>query len=81
MSQSEEITLGEVARKLDSLAGDVKDLAGKVDDRPSWRDIQRVENGLMHRVKELEDWQKWAQRLAIGAIVSGIIAAYFIIKP
>lgn len=76
-----DVTLGEVSRKLDDLTEDVRILGTKVEDRPSWRDIQRVETGLVRRVQELEDWKTWAERLVLGVVLTGIIAAYFIIKP
>lgn len=88
MSPIDEVTIGEVSRKLDRLAGDVKGIAETLGDRPTWRDVNRVEAGLKasiaeldKRVVKLEDWQTWAIRIILGTIITGIIAAIFIIKP
>lgn len=40
---TDEVTLGEVARKVDDLASKMDTLATAVADRPSWQDIRRME--------------------------------------
>lgn len=99
MPPTDEITLGEVARKVDDLANKVDSLATTVADRPSWQDIRRVESAWQdkltaavkqreivtrnadQRINTLEAWQTWAGRLFIGAVVTAIISAIFIVKP
>lgn len=48
------VTLGELGRKVDDLATTMKELAQRVDERPSWQDVRRIERG-------------WEERLA-GAV-------------
>jgi|GEM_PF-6140223 len=99
MPPPEDVTLGELNRKLDGLAGSVQKLTDKLDDYPKWSDIKRIEGNLKdtitaaveqreavikaveHRVMTLESWQTWAARIVIGAVVTGVIAAFFIFKP
>ncbi|MGM7776144.1 hypothetical protein ACSVHC_09015 [Arthrobacter sp. KNU-44] len=33
------------------------------------------------RISELESWQLWAARIVIGAVILGVISAFFIFKP
>lgn len=81
------MTLGEVGRKVDDLATTVKDMAKRVDDRPDWHDVRRIEShwntkltAAERRITLLESWQTWAGRLFMGGIVTSIIGAYFVIK-
>lgn len=99
MPPSEDVTLGELNRKLDSLATSVQKLTDKMDDYPKWSDIKRIETqikdniqaaieqretiigALTRRVSELESGQTWAVRIALGVVIAGIVAAFFIFKP
>lgn len=86
---TDEITLGEVARKVDDLAGKMDALATNVADRPSWQDVRRIERGwedrLIAAVKQREivtrsqdhritDLQAW-QTWAGRLVGGGVISA------
>lgn len=43
MPPTEDVTLGELNRKLDSLTGSVQSLTDKLDNYPRWPDVQRIE--------------------------------------
>lgn len=45
-----EITAGEVARGLELIRGDIKELGAEVRERPDWQDIRRVESGLVLQI-------------------------------
>lgn len=99
MAPTEEVTLGEVSRKLDGLVESVRSITDRLDQYPRWPDLKRIEDQWQEkleaavlqrelaiaeatrRIAELESWQLWAARIVIGAVVSGVIAAFFIIKP
>jgi hypothetical protein len=73
---AEAVTLGEVKRHLESLSGDVHKIRDKVDDLTSWRDVQRVEDGLKmqlgaleKRIAELEAWKTWTLRTVVGLVI------------
>lgn len=95
MPATDEITTGELGRRLDAfgttLQDGFKELAKKIDDRPDWQDVRRIEAGINERahaesearkvaqgiadraIKALEDGQRWAVRLIIGAVGLGVI--------
>lgn len=50
MPPTDEVTLGEVARKVDDLAGKMDTLATSVADRPSWQDVRRIERAWEERL-------------------------------
>jgi hypothetical protein len=73
----QEVTLGEVARKVDSLAASVATLTSL----PNWADVARVEKGLeakitvvTDRLARTEGWGNWATKLALGAMGTAIIS-------
>lgn len=74
------VTLGEVGRKVDSLAestnakvdalaASMDVLKKSLDDQPRWRD----HNALTDRVKALEDTTRWMARTIGAAAIVGII--------
>ena len=72
----EAVTLGELGRRLAEVAGGVGDIRAKLENVPDWRDVQRVEDGLLERIKaltgrvsELEDGRKWLTRQIGAALV------------
>lgn len=91
----DEITTGELGRRLDAFGTTIQDgfreLSKKIDDRPDWQDVRRIESGLVERITAesearkvaqgiadrailaLEDGQKWATRLILGAVGLGVI--------
>lgn len=50
MPPTDEVTLGEVARKVDDLAGKLEAIATNVADRPSWQDVRRIERSWEERL-------------------------------
>ena len=73
--------LAVVVSKLDGLVEQVTGLSIKMDDRPTWQDVNRIERNLEHRISTLEQWTTWAGRLVAGTIVTGVITAVFIFRP
>lgn len=77
--EHEGITLGELGRRLLEVAGGVGDIRTKLENVPDWRDVQRVEDGLLERIKtlgtrvaELEDSRKWTTRQIGAALIAGV---------
>lgn len=75
-AETTEVTLGELGRKVDSMAESMDKLATSVAAAPNWRDFQALET----RVKDLEDWQKWFTRIVLGLIIAAVIAGVVITK-
>jgi tetrahydromethanopterin S-methyltransferase subunit B len=75
-SETTQVTLGEVGRKVDNLAEQVSNLAQSVSAAPNWRDFQALET----RVKDAEDWQKWFIRIVLGLVIAAIIGAVIVVK-
>lgn len=99
MAESEDaVTLGELSRHIKSLSNEVHGVRTKLDNLTSWRDVQRVEEGLRAkhdadiaavnlqvsalaaRLQMLEDWQKWFQRIVIGAVVLAVLGVVIAAK-
>lgn len=84
-----DVTLGELARRLDVLHSDLKDLRSAVVERD---DLANASNGWLAsltghekscalqlgamdaRVASLEAWQTWGLRILAGAVLSAVIA-------
>lgn len=47
---NDDVTLGEVGRKVDDLARNVESLAANMAERPSWPDVRRIERGWEDRL-------------------------------
>jgi len=78
-TDAEAVTLGELGRRLAEVAGGVTDIRTKLENVPDWRDVQRVEAGLLERIKnvaakvsELEDGRKWTSRQIGAALIAGV---------
>jgi hypothetical protein len=80
-----DVSTGEIGRRLDrfetTVTGALSDIAGKLDLRPDWADVRRIEKGLQERIQELEDWQKWAGRLIIGGVILAILGVVLVARP
>jgi len=80
MSATDEaVTLGELGRRLAEVAGGVTDIRAKLENVPDWRDVQRVEDGLLDKIKnvagkvsDLEDGRKWTNRQIGAALIAGV---------
>jgi len=59
------ITNGELFRAVTLIRGDIKDLKTDVEAKPTQRDFAYLENA----VKDLENWQTWAIRLGVPALI------------
>ena len=72
---SDEITTGELGRRLDAfgtgITESLKDLAKKIDDRPDWQDVRRIEAGLVERVLN-EKSTREAERLVADKAIKGL---------
>lgn len=86
----QEVTLGEVARSLQELRQDVREIRGVVAERDdlhtvteSWKAALSAHERhaetriatIESDVQELRAWQTWAGRLVLGAVVLAIITA------
>lgn len=72
----DDVTLGEVNRKLDQVAGNVRDIQTTVGLLPTFRDVAALEA----RVTKTEDWQTWFIRIALALVIVGVIGAAFAFK-
>ena len=52
-------------------------ILGKLDDRPAWKDVRTIEDGLLERVRRLEEWQTWALRLGAPSIIGAFVGMLF----
>ena len=82
MTVLDQPSVGEIARRLDRMATRLEQL-------PDAADLQAVANAwlaqlqatdarveeLQRRVSHLEDWQTWALRIIVGALITAAIAA------
>ena len=86
--ETEAVTLGEVNRNVSRLFDKVEELTKTVSDFPRWQDIRRIEaaeeqrhNTLAAEVESLRNWQTWAIRCILGALITGALAALFMLAP
>lgn len=82
--ESEAVTTGELGRRLEkfesTMTGTLGTVLDKLDNRPDWADVRRIEAGLSDRIKKLEDWQAWAGRLIIGAVILAVLGAVLVTR-
>lgn len=75
-----EPTLGEIARRLDELAQDVKDIPIRISQEFVRADLHRAEtNHLNDRVKKLESRHEWIVR-TVGGLIFAVIATWMNLK-
>lgn len=67
-SDTRDVTNAELMRAVVMLRGDVRNVDDKIAKLPTMETI----NHLKERIADLEDWQKWAQRLGLAGL-AGII--------
>jgi hypothetical protein len=83
---ADDISTGELGRRLDGLAGTVRDgmkeLGDKVEARPDWADVRRVEKGLLdkllaleQRLSRSESWGTWGGRLVLGILGAAAVGS------
>lgn len=74
---TDEITTGEVSRRLDDLSKSIdtgfKDLGEKVERRPVWEDVRRIEKALVTRIEKMESWSTWLGRLLLGGVLLALL--------
>ena len=79
-----DVSTGELGRRLDRFEKTVTDALGgissKLDDRPDWVDVRKIEAGLKESIKRLEDWQAWAVRLVLGAVILAVLGGVVITR-
>lgn len=80
-----DVSTGEIGRRLDrfesTVTGSLSDIASKLDARPDWQDVRRIEKGLLDRIATLEDWQKWAVRLILAAVILAVLGVVLVARP
>lgn len=72
-----DVTLGELARRLDILHQDVRDMRSdlvKHDDLGVVNEAWRSALGRLEKdVSDLQSWQTWATRLIVGAVILAVV--------
>ena len=91
-----DVTLGELARRMDLLHADVKELRTSIvehDDLSavanSWQLLlqshesraELVRIGLETRITHLEAWNTWAVRIVLGLVLSAVVAVVLVDPP
>lgn len=83
----EDVTIGELARADKRIFATLERIESKLDNRPSWADIQRLEDNRDRRetaqdaaIDDVAASVKWIIRTAAGAAATGVITlvAYLI---
>lgn len=92
----DEVTLGELARRMDSIHTDVKELRASIVDHndlstvaASWQSALQAHEARANLIftqheaalKELQAWQTWAMRLILGAVLLAIIGGVLVANP
>ena len=70
-AETAEVTLGEVNRNVERLAGVVDRLSQQIADYPKWSDVSRIEQNLIGRISSLEDAAKAAKARTYTALATG----------
>lgn len=70
---SEPMTSGEVARSLSRIERGLNEVNVKMDTRPSWEDVKRIETQLCADITKLEGTVTWVSRTVGGAIILAVI--------
>jgi hypothetical protein len=65
---TEPLAPGEIARGLAAIRLDIKDLGTKVEARPDWMDVNRIESGLKDRIEAEATIRKLQREAADKAI-------------
>jgi hypothetical protein len=64
-----------------SITATLADISGKLDVRPDWQDVRSIEKTLNEKIKRLEEWQTWAGRLVLGAVILAILGVVLVARP
>lgn len=77
---SEPMSTGEIARALERIERGTAALHDKLDKRPTWEDVNRLEGNrdrqvaaLQEDVDALQGSQTWLYRLTIGAVLTAVL--------
>jgi hypothetical protein len=84
-TEVDSVSLGELSRNFKSLQQSIgtgfERLEKKIDDRPSWQSIERMEKvheathkALETDVKELQDSNRWITRTVFAALLTGLVS-------
>lgn len=83
-TQIDSITTGELSRAVSLIRGDIKDVKKDISERPTIQDYKDIKEEITSkaskdsltaatdRIKELVDWQKWAMRVGVPALLAVI---------
>lgn len=85
LAPESDVTTGELGRRLErfesTVTGALSGISDKLDARPDWLDVRNIEKGLNEKIKRLEDWQTWAGRLVLGAVVLAVLGVVLVARP
>lgn len=85
IQEASDVTTGELGRRLErfeaAVTSSLSDISGKLDARPDWTDVRNIEKGLNEKIKRLEDWQTWAGRLVLGAVILAVLGVVLVARP
>jgi len=80
-----DVTTGEIGRRLDkfetAVTSTLADISGKLDVRPDWQDVRAIEKTLNEKIQRLEEWQVWAGRLILGAVILAVLGEVLVARP
>jgi hypothetical protein len=73
--RADDITLGEVVRRLDDVSRQLASLAARLDETYLRKDVYEVKHvNLRNDVDEILEQQQWNRRLAVSGIVVPVLA-------
>lgn len=67
----DEVTLGEVARRVDALHQDFRDLKASI---AMHDEVERRFESVQKDIDDLEAWQTWAMRIVLGAVIVAVLS-------
>lgn len=81
---ADDISTGELGRRIDALAAAMTGMSEKMDGRPSWHDMDRLsairdneQKKQDEAIRDLEGAQTWVFRTSIGALIVGVVGILF----
>jgi len=85
MSGSEDVTLGELVRRIDGLVKQLEDLVKSLGEDYVRRDVfdeykrsaVEIHKQNIERITKLESWQEWLIRAVIGFVIATVLSVVF----
>jgi hypothetical protein len=86
MSTNEDVTLGELVRRIDGLVKQLEDLVRSLGDDYVRQDVfdeykrstVEIHSQNIERIAKLESWQEWLIRAVIGFVIAAVLSAVFV---